>query len=81
MDGARNKIAYLWFAGAAAAAAGLTIGLARIDRWMYDHNGEFLDNQAYRANRMAATALRGDLLDARQDHGLAEAVHALEDKR
>lgn len=65
--GSVQRWAVVWAVGAIAVGALLTYNLSRVDNWMFQHNGEFLDYVAYRDNREAAIGIGvgADNLDPR----------------
>ncbi len=55
-----------WFIGALVISASLAFGLSRIDRYMYDSKAPYLDNAKSAENRLAATSIKSESIDARQ---------------
>jgi hypothetical protein len=60
-----QKRALVWFVVIILIGSALVCKLARVDRWMYDNNGEFLNYKAYKDNRTAATSVASEPSDPR----------------
>ena len=77
VDGHYHKLAYVWFVCVVIIAALMTFYLARIDRWMYDTNGQYLDDAKYRENRVGATGIATEFVDPRKSGDFTSAERAL----
>lgn len=64
--GPSQKKALIWFFAVIIIGAALTWRLSKVDRWMYDNNGEYLNYEAYRDNRNAATSVAMEPGDPRK---------------
>lgn len=62
---APQKFALVWFFCILAGGIALTLGLAQLDRGMYDSNGEWIDYWQYRENRNAFTRVPSENIDPR----------------
>lgn len=75
--GDTQKWAAVWFVVLTGIGVALTVFLAQRDRWMFDNNGELLDNVAYRENRLTSTSLKGETFDSRKDSTYGAVVEKL----
>ena len=61
-----QRLALVWFLGAVIVGVGLVYKFAQTDRWMYDHNAQVLDFNAYRENRQAQAGIASEQIDPRR---------------
>ena len=64
--GPMQRSALIWFFAVIVIGALLTFNGAKLDRWMYDNNGETLNYSNYRENRGALLGIESETLDPRQ---------------
>ena len=72
-----QRNAYIWFFCALLLGGILTFKFSKIDRWMYDHNAEFINVTAHKEIRHASASLQSERIDPRQGGDLVTNLLAL----
>lgn len=76
-----DRWALVWFLVVLVGGSYLTYRLALIDRWMYSHNAQVLNQGALRENRSALTSLSSEASDSRARGSLSVAKEFLKSSK
>ena len=72
--------ALVWFFCVILIGGALTFKLSKIDRWMWEHDGETLNREAHVENRHALFGIQSEHLDPRQNGTYVAAASKTETK-
>lgn len=78
-DGPTQWWALVWFMVALVGGMYLTYRLAVLDHWMYTHDAEVLDYEAYSENRKAFSSVPSEITDTRMRGDLHTAQKNVQD--